>query len=101
MRRRKRYDVRDWPVMAKQCATCVLRCDEHGRYVDPHLANSVIERCLTQASQICHHSALHGKKQTHLCRGVRDFQIMIFHRMGFLSAPTDEAWQNRRDELGI
>lgn len=101
MKRRRRLNVRDWPVMAKQCATCVLRCDERGRYVDPVLANRVIERCLTQASQICHHPALSGKPETHLCRGVRDYQLMIFHRIGFLDAPTDEAWQAKANQLGI
>lgn len=101
MNRRRKRNVRDWPVMVKQCATCVLRCDEQGRYVDPHIARTVIDRCLTQASQICHHPALHGKRETHLCRGARDYQLMIFHRLGFLSAPTDEAWQAKRDELGI
>ena len=52
-------------------------------------------KVLTKASQICHHPALHGKRQTHLCRGARDFQLMFFHRVGFLSEPTDEAWEDK------
>jgi len=87
--------------MKKQCATCVLRKDDRGRYVDRTLAISVMNRCLTQASQVCHHPRLEGKPETHLCRGARDYQIEFFYRLGFLSAPTDLAWKEKRDSLGI
>lgn len=101
MRRTAKRNTVDWLVMAKQCSTCVLRTDAQGRYIDPHIAKTVTDRCLTEASQICHHPALHGKRETHLCRGTRDYQINFFYRIGFLDAPTDEAWNRKRQQLGI
>jgi hypothetical protein len=35
-------------------------------------------------SQICHHPALSGKKETHLCLTGRDFQLQLLFRLGFL-----------------
>ena len=59
------------------------------------IANKVRERCITEASQICHHPRLSGKKETHLCRGARDYQQQIFYRIGVIDAPTDEAWERK------
>jgi hypothetical protein len=82
--------------MKEQCPTCPFR---NGTY--PDLAERVTARCLTEASQICHHPVLHGKKETHLCRGARDIQLRFFYVIGFLPEPTDEAWKNKCNELGI
>jgi hypothetical protein len=95
----KSYNSRDMPVMAKQCSTCVFAKKEDGKWLNPELAEMVEERML-RVSQICHHPALKGKKQTHLCRGTRDRQIEYFYRIGFLPECTDEAWQAKRKELG-
>ena len=92
-------NTRNWPVMAKQCRTCVFATDKEGRWVNPELAHMVENRMLT-CSQICHAPRLHGKSETHLCRGTRDRQIELMHRMGFLLEPTDEAWEAKRKELG-
>jgi len=84
----KTRNTAGWPVMAHCCASCPF--GEHG---DPRVKKSVVSRLLTLShSQICHHPALHGKRETHLCRGARDFQLNLLHRMGFLSEPTDEAF---------
>lgn len=56
---------------------------------------------MREASQICHHPRLHGHTETHLCRGARDHQLVVFHRMGVIDAPTDEAWAAKRKELGV
>jgi len=82
--------------MAAKCASCPFA--EGG---DRELANKVLERTMFQASQICHHPALHGKKQTHLCRGARDAQLVVLHRMGMLSEPTDEAFRATSERLGV
>jgi hypothetical protein len=58
-------------------------------------------RVLTEASQICHHPVLYGKKETQLCRGARNFQLQVFYRLGVLDASTDEAWTALRKKLGI
>jgi hypothetical protein len=93
----KKRNIRDFPIMPHQCSSCPLRTDKRGRYPDPRLAASVIERCVTRASQICHHPRLHDKPETHLCRGARDFQITIFYRLGFLKEPTDAAWKEKAE----
>ena len=79
--------IRNWPVMAAKCESCPFR--EGG---DIELRNRVMERTVLQASQICHHPRLHGKKETHLCRGARDEQLTILFRLGMLPEPTDKAF---------
>lgn len=64
------------------------------------IATMVKSRCISGASQICHHPRLHGKKEDHLCRGARNFQLQVFYRMGVIDAETDEAWDRKRKELG-
>ena len=92
-------EIADYPVMRAPCATCPFRADRRGRHPDPKLVEKILGRTLSQASQICHHPTLSGKEQTHLCRGARDFQIAMFHRLGVLDAPTEEAWERRRQAL--
>lgn len=90
-------DTKNFPVMKKKCKTCPFNEEHEGQ---SEIANMVRGRCL-QVSQICHHPSLHGKKETHLCRGGRDVQLNIFHKMGFIDQPTDEAWAEKRRELGV
>jgi hypothetical protein len=92
---RRTRNAASMPVMKRQCATCPFRTDDHGRHPDVKLVNRIQDQCLNEASQICHHPALEGKPETHLCRGARDFQLTIFHRMGVISEPTDTAWSMR------
>lgn len=80
------------PVMKKKCATCPFRIDDNGRLIAPSVAKSVSSR-LMETSQICHAPRIYGKPETQICRGARDIQLTIFHRLGMLSAPTDEAWE--------
>ena len=88
--------IKDFPVMAGMCPSCPF-----GKNGDAQTREMVTERCMSKASQICHHPRLHGKKETHLCRGARNLQLEMFHAMGFIKTPTDEAWQEKRKELGI
>ena len=79
--------ITGWPVMLAMCESCPFR--EGG---DVQLRNAVMSRTILQASQICHHPRVHGKKETHLCRGARDEQLTILYRLGMLSEPTDAAF---------
>ena len=79
--------IKNWPVMAEKCASCPFR--EGG---DIELRNRVMERTILQCSQVCHAPRLHGKKETHLCRGARDEQLTILYRMGLIPEPTDAAF---------
>lgn len=83
-------DVSNYPVMKKKCPTCPFNTESGQGFLD--LVGMVTERVLTDASQICHHPALHGKEQTHICRGGRDVQLIAFHAAGIISEPTDAAW---------
>jgi hypothetical protein len=87
--------VRDMQVMAKCCPTCPF-----GPRGDRQVRAKVEARVL-KTSQVCHHPRLHGKPETHLCRGARDYQIMLLHRMGVLAEPTDAAWSALRQKLGV
>ena len=87
-------DISDWDVMPVQCPTCPFREGNHSE-----ITEMVMERTLTDSSQICHHPATKGKKETHLCRGARLWQCEIMHKLGFLDAPTIEAWDAKRKEL--
>lgn len=80
-------NVRGWPVMAAKCSTCPFR--EGSAFSE---LRASVESRLLQASQICHHPALSGKRETHLCRGARDQQQQLLYRLGYLDEPTDEAW---------
>lgn len=92
-------NIKGMPVMRKQCATCPFRDGPNGRPIDCGLVAKVQERVLTTGSQICHHPRTKGKKQTHLCRGARDFQLNVLYRVGFLEAPTDAAWDKKLKEM--
>ncbi|MDJ0706412.1 MAG: hypothetical protein QNJ46_24340 [Leptolyngbyaceae cyanobacterium MO_188.B28] len=97
----KTVDISGYPVMLKQLSTCPFRTDERGRHPDSVLAAKIQQRCLTQASQNCHHPSLSGQPETHLCRGARDFQLQIFYRLGLLTDPTDEVWKKARTRLAL
>lgn len=86
------------PVRLTQCATCPFR-EDGWTDVRPLL----IQRSLTEATPICHSTgkgALKRDKEnflrkSHLCRGARNYQLRIFHKIGFLDEPTDDDWAEK------
>jgi hypothetical protein len=90
------------PVMPVKCATCPFREGSKTEFLRDYLSKASLEN-----ARICHSTGRNNafNKRTgrpdHICRGSRDFQLQIFYRMGFLSAPTDEAWAAKRKELGV
>jgi hypothetical protein len=90
------------PLMAKMCATCPFR--DGSKYEALKLDLSI--SALSEASRICHSTGSNNGinhrtgKPPMLCRGARDLQLRVFHSIGFIEAPTDEAWQKKRNELG-
>jgi hypothetical protein len=93
--------IEDWPVMKRSCPTCPFGIMEGGRRRDEQLCARIEAQALGTASQICHHRSLHGKPENSLCRGARNFQLMIFHRLGVIAEPTDKAWDETRARLGV
>jgi hypothetical protein len=85
-------NTKGWKVMPTCCATCPF-------VHDPELAARVLDRTLFRSSQICHHPTLHGKPETRLCRGQRDFQLQLLHHMGLIESPTDDAFERRSSEV--
>lgn len=56
-------------------------------------------RVLSEASHLCHAPQLKGRAPTHLCRGARDLQLEVFHRLGVISEPTDAGWKEAVERL--
>jgi hypothetical protein len=88
------------PVMTTNCPTCPWVPGSEFADLVPHLT----ECALTSASRICHctgTNAVKGKtgKPERLCRGARDVQLQAFYNMGYISAPTDEAWAAKVAEI--
>jgi len=87
------------------CATCPFKKNERGHWQDSGLANTVIQRTLLKSQQLCHGSKGGGpdekidQEHTRLCRGARDYYLEIYHRLGMIDEPTDEAWQRKADSL--
>lgn len=88
------------PTRKHHCKTCPF-LDTGWTDVRPLLT----ERALTGATPICHSTGedalVKSQGPAQICRGARDFQIQYFYRIRFLGAPTDEAWEAKRKELGI
>lgn len=91
------------PVMKEMCATCPFRKGSPYAYLASDLTNSA----LGKSSRICHstgsNNAINKRtgKPRALCRGARDIQLQVFHRLGVIEAATDEAWEAKCKEMGI
>lgn len=87
--------------MKGQCSTCPFKIGSKYADLSPFLAQSA----LNEASRICHstgrNAIMKTNKPSMLCRGARDVQLKYFVFTGFLSEPTDEAWEAKCKELGI
>ncbi len=92
----------DLPVSTTMCATCPFRPGSPYAHLVPVLQESAIT-----ATRICHSTGSNnainrrtGKPEA-VCRGARDLQLEIMHASGVIQAPTDEAWNEKRIELGM
>lgn len=74
------------PVMSNRCATCPF--NENGNME----LRGVVTARLLKSSQLCHHPRFKGVKETHVCRGARDLQIAVMHRLGLLETADDAGW---------
>lgn len=88
--------------MPEKCGTCPFR--EGSPYA--FLADDLAKSALTEKSRICHstgNSVFYGRtgKKSMICRGARDKQLEYLAAIGFLSAPTDEAWAAKCQEMNL
>lgn len=84
----KKRDISGMAVNKERCKSCPF--NDHGSL---ELRTMIQKRSLT-GSQLCHET-----ENKTLCRGARDFQLQILHRMDFLKEPTDKCWQKTWEEL--
>lgn len=93
------------PLNKTMCSTCPFRKGVAAKYAAVRRALTI--SALNEASRICHQTgsdnAFHRRtgKPEALCRGARDLQLDYFHAIGFLPAPTDEAWNAKANEMGF
>jgi hypothetical protein len=93
------YDISTLPVNPNKCRTCPFA---HSHESAIALQSTIIARMFQDGgSQICHGTEGQNRKPTSLCRGARDHMLVLFCRMGFINAATDEAWDEKRKEVGI
>jgi hypothetical protein len=84
------------------CATCPFRDGSEYAFLRDDLAKSAV----TEASRICHSTGPRNainrrpkQKKARACRGARDLQLRWLASIGFLDAPTDEAWAKKWKEM--
>jgi hypothetical protein len=90
------YNIQHLPVKTAHCNTCPFTQSHAGTVA---LQSTIVERMLSGGSQICHSTEGPGREPRSLCRGARDRMLMLFCRIGFIEAATDECWQKKREEI--
>ena len=91
------------PVRKTNCKTCPFTPGSPTEFLRADLELSA----RTEASRICHstgaNNAFHARTglPKHICRGARDIQLEQFHQLGVIAAPTDDAWNDAREEYGL
>jgi hypothetical protein len=92
-----------YPVQSRQCKTCIFR---------PNLSilrgeelAKIQNYLLTGRTHLCHSADQNNpqakKINTHACRGAGTLQLEVWHRLGWINEPTDEALVKSLQSLGI
>lgn len=90
------------PVKRSMCATCPWQVNSPYKGLVDYLTKSAT----TEATRICHStgsSAIHRRtgKPSAACKGAREITLRAWHRMGFIEAPTEDAWAKKCLALNI
>jgi hypothetical protein len=88
-------------VMETKCSTCPWRVDNGVLCEDVATKDCLKSSVLTVRNQLCHSPAWIGMPETRICRGARDYQLQVFHRIGFLSEPTDQSWADKLSDIRV
>lgn len=84
-------------VRRSKCASCIFRRPEDGGCELSEGRRQEIQQYLLQGTnQLCHHD----DNET-ICRGGREFQLQIWHRLGVIKAPTDAALREAMKAQGV
>lgn len=89
-------------LQKEMCKTCPWRDNSPYRGLRAELTASA----MYEATRICHSTGSSGLlgdtgKKDKACYGARQVALGFWSGRGFISAPTEEAWQAKCDELGI
>ena len=93
------------PVRSVMCSTCPFRPGVPAKYAA--VRDVIAESATTEATRICHQTgsdnAFHRRtgRPRAVCAGARELQLKMFHSMGVISAPTNEAWNAARVKIGM
>lgn len=79
--KRTKKPVCELPVMKSHCASCPFRPNEKGHWTDVVLANTVIQRTLFKAQQICHGTEGKNREARFRCKGAYDHNKEIYDRL--------------------
>lgn len=81
-------------VRRSKCETCVMRTP--GCHLAPGRLAEIQCEALRGVTWLCHHD-----NNLTACRGIRDFQLQVFARMGLIAAPTDAALRAAMAAAGV
>jgi hypothetical protein len=82
-----------YKAMPVMCHSCIMRQYEHALHLNPGRLNEIMAYTLRGQTHLCHNNPHCA------CRGMRDYQLKLWHRMGIIESPTDEALQKKFNEL--
>lgn len=84
-------------VMPVQCETCIFRDVQH--FVSPARLQVIKNYLIAGERHVCHKPS--SMRNDVACRGGRNLQLLIWHRMGFIDAPTDDALYAAMESEGV
>lgn len=89
------------PVRPTQCPTCIMRA-ETIRAMRRARIMQIQDSLLQGTSHLCHSCrGRRGGQAWVACRGGRDLQLQVWHRLGWIKAPTDDALADAMEAAGL
>ena len=92
-----------YPVQPRQCHTCIFR--PNSQMLRSQRLGEIQAYLMQGNTHLCHSPDLAEPGSTgintHACRGGRDWQIQIWHRLGLIDEPTDAALDLAMRAAGI
>ncbi len=86
------------PVMPQMCETCIFREDGNQVRLRPGRLQEIQCYLIQGTPHLCHTPQ---GTQEFACRGGRDFQLLIWSRLGIIPEATDEALAERMTAMGV
>lgn len=78
-------------VRPHACGSCIFGPRNTRVELRPGGIAEIQEYLIKGTPHLCHSEDAKGKRDTFACRGGRNYQLTIWHRMGIIAKPTDEA----------